>query len=278
MLNIVKSRPTGKTTKNIENSNYGAVEIKSGYRKNLAKGLLFAFLIHFVIIGTYLLASYVNGLKADDNINKGPKIFTFKDFENDNNIEKNDNKIEVPNQNITQAIKDLSALTPVWVPKDEADKIILKTQNELDTTGNNVAREGDTTGTVPYGDDYVKVDHNTIDRNINRITDKIPKDDDTKIFQPTEVDVIPECVNLAQVSSLMKYPEIALEIGLQGKVTVRVLVSPEGNVEKIGSLTGPEVFYSEVKDKATLLQFKPGLNNGKAVKVWITVPFKFEMK
>jgi TonB family protein len=261
-----------------DNSQYGAAEIKSIYRKNLTKGLIYALIIHCVIIGMYLLASYMNRLKADDDINKGPKIFNFDDLYDNNDNDKTDKKIDVPNQNIIQAIKDLAALTPVWVPKDQADKITLKTQNELDTTGNNVAREGDTTGIVPYSDDYAKVDDNTIDRNINKIEDKIKKDPDVIIFQPTEVDVIPVCVNFAQVNNMMKYPEIALEAQVQGNVTVKVLVNQEGYVEKTGKLTGPGVFYNEVKEKAMLLQFKPGLNNGKTVKVWVTVPFKFELK
>ena len=63
-----------------ENSQYGAVEIKSIYRKNLIKGLIFALITHFVIISVYLLTSYLNGLKANDNVNKFNLTFDFKDF------------------------------------------------------------------------------------------------------------------------------------------------------------------------------------------------------
>lgn len=267
-----------KTKNKTGNSNYGAVEIKGIYRKNLTKGLIFAIITHFVIIGIYLITSYLNGLKADDKLSNKQKIFTFDDITNNNDNDKTDRKIDMDNQKITQAIKDLGALTPVWVPKEQADKITMKTQNELDTTGNNVAREGDTTGTVQYSDDYVKVDHNTIDKNINKTIDKTPKEDDNKFFQPVEVDVIPDCVNLSQVNSMMNYPDLALQIGLQGKVTLRVLVGKDGSVEKLGTITGPEIFYDEVKAKSKYLQFKPGLLNGKAVNVWVTVPFSFVLK
>jgi outer membrane biosynthesis protein TonB len=47
---------------------------------------------------------------------------------------------------------------------------------------------------------------------------------------------------------------------------------------KVGSVSGPDVFHDEVRDKASDLQFTPGLQNGKPVKVWVTVPFNFKLK
>jgi protein TonB len=73
-------------------------------------------------------------------------------------------------------------------------------------------------------------------------------------------------------------PENAVQIGLEGKVTVKVLVGPEGGVLKIGSVSGPDLFHDEVKEKAKNLQFTPGLQNNKPVKVWVTVPFSFKLK
>ena len=75
----------------------------------------------------------------------------------------------------------------------------------------------------------------------------------------------------------MKYPELAIEAQIEGKVTVKVLVGLDGSVEKIGNISGPEIFYSEVKEKSRLLKFTPGLQNGKAVNVWISVPFNFKL-
>jgi outer membrane biosynthesis protein TonB len=43
-------------------------------------------------------------------------------------------------------------------------------------------------------------------------------------------------------------------------------------------MTGPDVFADEVKSKAMNLQFTPGLQNGKPVRVWVTVPFNFRLK
>ncbi|MBE2216803.1 MAG: outer membrane protein assembly factor BamD, partial [Ignavibacteria bacterium] len=115
-----------------------------------------------------------------------------------------------------------------------------------------------------------------------KIEEKIEKKEkvveEKTVFQSFEVEKAPECVNLSQVRSSMQYPEIAREAGMEGRVTVKVLVGPDGNVIKVGSVSGPDVFHDEVRSKANDLQFTPGLQNGKPVKVWVTVPFNFKLK
>ena len=97
------------------------------------------------------------------------------------------------------------------------------------------------------------------------------------VYQSTEVDKPPECVNLVQVRSAMSYPEIARKEGIEGKVILKLLVGEDGNVIKLGSISGPDVFYDEVRSKAPNLKFTPGLMKGKPVKVWVTVPFNFKL-
>jgi len=97
------------------------------------------------------------------------------------------------------------------------------------------------------------------------------------VYQSFEVEKAPECVNLQQVRGSMVYPPMAIEAQIEGKVTVKVLVDANGNVIKIGSINGPDVFRDEVSSKSMQLQFTPGLQNGKPVKVWVTVPFSFKL-
>ncbi|HMT10163.1 MAG TPA: energy transducer TonB, partial [Ignavibacteria bacterium] len=59
---------------------------------------------------------------------------------------------------------------------------------------------------------------------------------------------------------------------------VKVLVGPDGHVIKVGSINGPDVFRDEVSSKSMQLEFTPGLQNGKPVKVWVSVPFIFRLK
>jgi TonB family protein len=121
----------------------------------------------------------------------------------------------------------------------------------------------------------IKIDDNKINDKI----DKVVKDPDIdKIYKDFEVDKSPECINLSQVKASMIYPDLAVQSGQEGKVTVKVLIGTDGSVIKVGSISGPEIFYEEVKDKVTNLQFTAGLQNNKPVKVWVLVPFFFRLK
>ena len=119
----------------------------------------------------------------------------------------------------------------------------------------------------------IKVDDNVIGDKIDNVIKDVPKD----TYTMSDVDIVPECINLSQVRSQMTYPDLAQQVGIEGKVTVKVLVGTDGDVVKIGSMTGPEVFHQEVRDKAKELKFTPGLQSNRPVKVWINVPFSFKL-
>ena len=86
------------------------------------------------------------------------------------------------------------------------------------------------------------------------------------------------CVNLQQVRGSIVYPNIAQESGIEGKVTIQVVVGEDGSVVKLGTYSGNEIFKDEVKEKSMSLVFKPGLQNNNPVKVLVTVPFSFKLK
>nr|HMT12619.1 hypothetical protein [Ignavibacteria bacterium] len=47
----------------LQDTGYGATELKKTYQKYLQRGLIFAVLIHGFIIGTYLFANYLSKLE-----------------------------------------------------------------------------------------------------------------------------------------------------------------------------------------------------------------------
>jgi len=255
----------------INNENYGAPELKKAYQGYTLKGFLIAVIIHIALIAGYMLFAYLNMAKSND-IPKNPNSpLIFVNIDEPPAID--DNYLPpVDNKDIADITKDLSSLQPVPVKKDLADDVVLKTQDELNKMNYNTGREGDS---VVYFTDNIKIDDTKLDIKIKNITDK---PDNDRTYKDFEVEKAPECTNLSQVKALMKFPEIAVETGIEGKVTVKVLVGTEGQVIKIGSINGPDIFYDEVKENVTKLQFTAGLQNNKPVKVWVTVPFNFRLK
>lgn len=253
----------------LQDTGYGASELKSIYQKYLQKGLIFAILIHGFVIGSYLLANYISKMESEKDKNTQQRIINITDLEPPPSATDEEEppppKIEEPP---VAPPKDLTALTPEPVAKEKAEEQTIKTQEELEQIKTPV---GSDSGKFQFSGN-VKVEE-------KKIEEKVEKQKEEKsVYQSFEVEKAPEAVNLAQVRASMQYPEIARESGIEGRVTVKVLVGENGNVIKIGSVSGPDVFHDEVRDKASDLEFTPGLQNGKPVKVWVTVPFNFKLK
>ncbi|RPI13291.1 MAG: energy transducer TonB [Ignavibacteriae bacterium] len=106
------------------------------------------------------------------------------------------------------------------------------------------------------------------------VTDSTDKD----AMDESDVDSPPECLNLSEVQDSFVYPDSARKMGVEGKIMVRILVDKLGFVRKIGDMTGPEIFYDEVRKKVVKLKFAPGIYEGRIVKVWVKVPLYFKLQ
>lgn len=94
--------------------------------------------------------------------------------------------------------------------------------------------------------------------------------------QLIEFDVPPQLVR--QV--VPKYPDQARERGIEGKVLVKMLIGVDGIVKQAEVIQGgsaPELTQSAL-DAAKEMKFSPAQQKGRPVAVWVTVPFKFELK
>ncbi len=256
------------------NTDYGAPELKKVYQKFFARGLFFAIVVHVVFISTYLVINYINTLKAEElsKQQQQQRIINLTDLEPPPSATEDETPPPPKIEEMIAPPKDLSALTPEPVAKEKAEEQTIKTQEQLEQIKSPVSNTGDT-GKFTYSGP-IKVQEKKVEEKI----EKKEKDVEKTVYQSFEVEKAPECVNLAQVRSSMNYPEVARQAGIEGRVTVKVLVNESGGVIKVGSVTGPDVFSDEVRDKAMNLQFTPGLQNGKPVKVWVTVPFNFKLK
>lgn len=75
------------------------------------------------------------------------------------------------------------------------------------------------------------------------------------------------------------YPQIARSSGIEGKVTVGVLIGKTGKIEKIQIIDSE----NEVLDKAALkavneTTFAPALQNGTPVRTWVRIPVQFRLR
>jgi periplasmic protein TonB len=85
---------------------------------------------------------------------------------------------------------------------------------------------------------------------------------------------------LKLISESIKYPQEAVENGIQGKVIVRFVVSSDGSVKRAEILRGvhPVLDEEAVRVVLTLPRWRPGKQNGRAVPVWFYVPVSFKIR
>ena len=73
------------------------------------------------------------------------------------------------------------------------------------------------------------------------------------------------------------YPEMARRAGLQGQVFVAFIVTREGRVTEPRVLKGPEIFRAAALEAVRQFQFKPALQNDRAIAVRMTIPIRFSL-
>ncbi|MDZ4712801.1 MAG: energy transducer TonB [bacterium] len=266
-------------SENIDNSNevfeeinrkmkYGAPELKKLYQKYVTRGLIIAVIAHLVLIGGYVGAMYLERVRAEEDQKAQERVFNIQDLDVPPPLE------EVPPELPKDvALKDLAALAPEPVAKKlVVEEVKLKSQEELEDVKLPVASTGTDDPSKVNPDFSGKVEEKKVEEKVEKKEEK-KKD----VFQQFEVEKAPVAVNLGSVKSSMRYPEIARQSGIEGRVVAKVLVGTDGSVIKVGGVSGPEVFRDEVADKVTNLQFTPALQGGQPVKCWVSVPFSFTL-
>ena len=251
-------------------------ELKLPYRKYLRKGLIYSIIIHICVVAAYGGVHYYTKYKQEQELKTiQQRIINVSLTDLEPPPSALDEEVPPPKiEEITTPTKDLEALTPEPVAREKADVQTIKTQQQLEDIKTPVSNVGDT-GKFSFSGP-IKIEERKIEEKI--IKKEVVEEKEKTVYQSFEVEKAPECVNLQQVRSSMVYPPMAIEAQIEGKVTVKVLVDGDGSVIKVGSVNGPDIFRDEVSSKSMQLQFTPGLQNGKPVKVWVTVPFVFKLK
>lgn len=114
-------------------------------------------------------------------------------------------------------------------------------------------------------------------------TEKKDDLDNAQVF--TSVEQMPQFPGgdealLKYVATHIKYPAIAQEQEVQGKVVLKFVVTEKGTVEDVRIISGlsKECDMEAVRVVKTLPKFIPGKMQGKPVRVWYTLPIRFQLQ
>lgn len=85
-------------------------------------------------------------------------------------------------------------------------------------------------------------------------------------------------LNLDEIKQQIGYPKRAKEQEIEGKVILRILLDRQGRYNRHSLLSDPHSLLSQaVSSQITQLRCTPGIQNGKPVWCWITLPFDFRL-
>lgn len=162
--------------------------------------------------------------------------------------------------------------------------IIVKDEEAVEVRTDEEARQSDTA----LG--HVDFDEGTDDLNIVRehkneviVEEKKPEPEPDQVFQ--SVEQMPQFPGgdaelMKYISSHIKYPTMAMENNIQGRVVVQFVVTKTGAIGEVKVVRSkdPDLDREAVRVVKSLPNFIPGKMNGQAVNVWYTLPVNFKLQ
>jgi periplasmic protein TonB len=161
---------------------------------------------------------------------------------------------------------------PTPKPDDQVtEEETIKEMDELEDSKADIGSE-DVEGTVG-GYDFGDIDGAGVEEVVVKEPEKEIGPSDFVLLEKE-----PSPVNLDDLKGLIGYPPMAKEAEIEGKVIVRVQVDKTGHYVKHIVIKDPHpILTKAVTDKISKLTFTPGIQAGKPIKVWVTIPFDFKL-
>jgi len=168
------------------------------------------------------------------------------------------------------ALKSSIKFTAPVIKKDEEVKEEFKSQEMLNNTKT----------AISIAD--VKGNDEANGKDISEVKQAVTQEVEEKVYTVIEqMPVFPggDAELLKYISKNLVYPPIAAENGVQGKVTLRFVVSKSGSVDKVEVVRSLDTACDKeaVRVVKSLPKFIPGKQNGVNVSVWYTLPITFKL-
>lgn len=267
-----------------KNKEFGAYQLRRNSDKRHNRAVLATLIgLVVVLVGAYFLGMY-NDLRAKQHEAELQAQLEqqlaqmAEEAPEEEAPEEEIQAVEAPEQEqalpeeILNTIKD----TEIQIA---ADNEVTEDITSKDDVAESTAAAGATT--FDQGTDNLEVVRTHKDEII--VEEKKPEPKKEEIF--TAVEQMPqfpggEAELMKYVANHIKYPTMAAENNIQGRVVVKFVVKKDGSVGEVQVLRGkdPDLDKEAVRVVRTLPKFIPGKMNGQAVSVWFTLPINFKLQ
>ena len=258
------------------NKEYGAYVLRKETGKRNLKSMLLVFAVIIAI-----MAAVAAKVAIENAFPK--KVAIETDVELSKLAQKKEAKVEkkapvkVEEQKVVEKVKSSVKFTPPVIKKDEDVKPEeeLKSQEDLNKT-NTAIGSFDVKGNDEAGGEVLKAKEVIAQP-------EPPKEEETKVFDVVEV--MPSFPGgqgalFEWLSKNIKYPVVAEENGVQGRVIVTFVVERNGSITDVQVVKSvdPSLDKEAVRVVKAMPHWIPGKQNGSAVRVKFTVPVTFRLQ
>ena len=258
------------------NKAYGAYVLRKETGKRNLKSMLLVFAVIIAI-----MAAVAAKVAIENAFPK--KVAMETDVELSKLAQKKEAKVEkkapvkVEEQKVVEKVKSSVKFTPPVIKKDDEVKPEeeLKSQEDLNKT-NTAIGSFDVKGNDEAGGEVLKAKEVIAQP-------EPPKEEETKVFDVVEV--MPSFPGgqgalFEWLSKNIKYPVVAEENGVQGRVIVTFVVERNGSITDVQVVKSvdPSLDKEAVRVVKAMPHWIPGKQNGSAVRVKFTVPVTFRLQ
>ncbi len=236
------------------NKEYGAYEIRKRYKKNVSKALFIAFLILILTAGTPFIMALRNS-----GANKIVDETISANLMNVKNQDEEAPPPPPPPPPPAEIEKQVKYTAPVVVDSVDEKVEIATTEDQVNTSVNKDVTEEEVVAP-------------------NKV---IQEEEVVNFYVIEEKPEFPggEEAMMKWIAANVKYPEIAKENGVTGKVFIQFVIDKDGKVTDVQVLRGVDSYLDKeaLRVVSAMPAWTPGKQRGKTVKVSFQLPINFKL-
>jgi periplasmic protein TonB len=239
------------------NKEYGAYVLRKRYNRTL----LIALLIGVITIVLLVVAPYLSA-KSDEN---GSGV--------------SERRVEIKLENLDQPAEKVAPPPELPPPSDVAQQQKYVPPQVVDSV-----KPEDVKQLMTADEAQAEVTNRDVIEVVQQVKEEVQEQEQPEPEPFIVVEEMPSFPGgdhalLKYIAENTRYPDIAKENNIQGRVIVKFCVTSKGGVDLVSIYKGidPELDAEAIRVVKGLPTFKPGKQSGRPVPVWYSVPITFQI-
>ena len=258
------------------NKAYGAYRLRKSTTKRNILAMVAVVLLLIVAFIILTVKNFVDEQRAKVAMTQVAELTNYKQPEKKAEVKQK--RVEVEPERVVERVKSSIKFTAPVIKKDEEVKPDeeLKTQDELMSTKTAIGTF-DVKGNDDANGEILKA------KEVIAEPEPPKHEEENKVFDIVEQQPLfpggPAAL-MKYLSENTKYPVVAQENGVQGRVTVQFVVEKDGSISDVHVLRGvdPSLDKEAVRVVKSMPRWTPGKQNGITVRVNYRVPVLFRLQ